>query len=331
MSTHAVNVIEISEVRAHENAERLEIVPVGGWQAVVKKGDFRPGDRAVYIQPDYSIPTTRPEFSFLAREGRERHRLRAVRLRGVLSFGLLIPLPAELADAPVGADVMEALGIERYVPAVQSGADTLPPEERPNVYAPTFDVESLQNFPDVLIPGEQVIVTEKIHGANARYLYSEGKFFVGSRTRWIQPDGTHVWKRALDAHPEIRAWCETHEGTILFGEVFGNVQSLKYGRENSVAFAAFAALDADIWISLPVLRDTLAAHGVPMAPVLYQGPWNANEILPLAELDSAIDGAPAGHMREGIVIATYPERRDDAVGRVALKHISARYWTGDAE
>lgn len=331
MSTHAVNIIEISEVRAHDNAERLEIVPIGGWQAVVKKGDFKPGDRAVYIQPDFSIPTARPEFAFLAREGRERHRLRAVRLRGALSFGLLIPVPADVADEPIGANVMEALGIERYEPLVQSGADALLPEDRPTIYAPSFDVESLQNFPDVLQPGEPVVVTEKIHGANARFLFTEGKFFVGSRTRWLKPDGGHVWRAAFEAHPEIRSWCETHEGTILFGEAYGKVQSLKYGRENAVAFAAFGALKHDNWISLPVLRETLAAHGVPMAPTLYEGPWEPSVILPLAELDSAVAGAPAGHMREGIVITAFPERRDEAVGRVALKHISARYWTGDAD
>lgn len=66
MSTHSVNIIEIKEVRAHENAERLEIVPVDGWQAVVKKGQFKVGDEAVYIQPDYTVPTARPEFAFLA-------------------------------------------------------------------------------------------------------------------------------------------------------------------------------------------------------------------------------------------------------------------------
>ena len=47
MSTHAVNVIGIDEVRPHPNAERLEIIPVGGWQAVAKKGQFTVGDRAV--------------------------------------------------------------------------------------------------------------------------------------------------------------------------------------------------------------------------------------------------------------------------------------------
>ena len=83
MSTHSVNIIEIGEVLPHDNAERLEIVPVGGWRAVVKKGQFTRGDRAVYIEPDYTVPTTHPDFAFLAREGRDRHRFKAVRLRGV--------------------------------------------------------------------------------------------------------------------------------------------------------------------------------------------------------------------------------------------------------
>lgn len=326
MSAHSVKVIEVSEVRPHENAERLEIVPIGGWQAVVKKGDFRPGDRAVYIQPDYSVPTTRAEFSFLAKDGRARHRLRAVRLRGALSFGLLIPLPSELSDAAVGDDVMEALGVERYQPLVQSGADTLPPERRPNLYAPSFDVESLANFPHVLQTGESVVVTEKIHGANARFVFHEGEMFVGSRTRWLVPDGPHVWRAAFEAHPEIRAWCETHPDVILFGEAFGKVQSLKYGRENSVAFAAFAARHGDAWLAQDALFAGLEAAGVPHAPVLYVGPWQPDAVLPLAELDSAVPGVPAGHMREGLVIVAQDERTDLEIGRVALKHISARYW-----
>jgi RNA ligase (TIGR02306 family) len=106
MSTHSVNIVEIAEVLPHANAERLEIIPVGGWQAVVRKGQFAVGDRAVYIEPDYTVPTARPEFAFLAKEGRDRHRLKAVRLRGALSFGLLIPVPDELNGVLPGDDVM---------------------------------------------------------------------------------------------------------------------------------------------------------------------------------------------------------------------------------
>jgi RNA ligase (TIGR02306 family) len=328
MSEHSVNVVEIAEVRPHDNAERLEIVPVGGWQAVVKKGQFVPGDRAVYIEPDYTVPTTRPEFAFLAKEGRDRHRLKAVRLRGVLSFGLLIPLPAELSDRAPGDDVMTALDITRYEPAIKlAKADDLPEVEWPKVYASKFDVESLQRFSDVLTPGEPVIVTEKIHGANARFLWSAGVFYVGSRTRWLKPDAGHPWSRAAAADPRIRAWCETHPDVVLYGEIYGPVQSLKYGSANEVRFAAFAASERGQWWDVDRL---LGDEAIPSAPVLWRGPYDPGAILPLAEHDSAVDGAEPGHMREGLVIVPTQERRHEKIGRVALKYVSNRYWESAA-
>lgn len=325
MSTHSVNIIEIAEVRAHTNAERLEIIPVGGWQAVVKKGQFAVGDRAIYIEPDYTVPTARPEFSFLAREGKDRHRLKAVRLRGALSFGLLIPVPDELKDRNIGDDVMADLGIERYEPAIKlARSDELPAEECPQVYASKFDVESFQKYPNVILPGEQVIVTEKLHGANARYLSLNGLFYMGSRTRWLKADAVHPWKRAADTDARIQAWCEAHPGVVLYGEIYGAVQSLKYGtRPGDVLFAAFAASLNGEWLDIALL---LADETLPSVPVLYRGPFIAEQVLPYAELDSSVPGAEPGHMREGIVIVPERERRDDQIGRVALKHISNRYW-----
>lgn len=328
MSTHSVNVIEIAEVRPHGNAERLDIVPVGGWQAVVKKGQFKTGDRAVYIQPDYTVPTARPEFAFLAKDGKDRHRLKAVRLRGALSFGLLIPVPDDLSDRSPGDDVMADLGIERYEPpVVMAGADELPADQCPTTYTSKFDVEALANFPGVISDGEPVLVTEKIHGANARYLVEGGVFFMGSRTRWLKPDVAHHWKRAADADPRIEAWCRAHHGVVLYGEVYGAVQSLKYGmKPGHVGFAAFAASDKGEWIDTLTLLDD---DSLPTAPLVYRGPFSAG-VLALAEQDSIVPGADAGHMREGLVIVPERERRDDQIGRVALKHISDRYWESAA-
>lgn len=327
MSTHAVYIVEISNILPHENAERLEIVPVNGWQAVVKKGQFRPGDRAIYIEPDYTVPTDRAEFSFLAREGRDRHRLKAVRLRGALSFGLLIPVPSELATLPVGANVMADLGIERYEPPVKlAGSDELPADQHPRVYSSKFDVESIKRYPAILQHGESVIVTEKIHGANARYLFADGLFYMGSRGQWLRPDVDHPWKRAADSDPRIRAWCEKHPGHVLYGEAFGAVQSLRYGRKpGQVSFAAFAVLASGEW------QDTgqLFESDLPTVPVLYRGPYS-DELFALAEQDSTVPGAEPGHMREGIVIVPERERRDVDLGRVALKHISNRYWESAA-
>lgn len=311
MSTHSVNVIEIAEVRPHENAERLEIVPVGGWQAVVKKGQFQPGDRAIYIQPDYTVPTAAPEFSFLAKEGRDRHRLKAVRLRGVLSYGLLIPVPETLLAMPVGTDVMADLDIQRYEPPVtNAGADDLPADQWPDAYSSRFDIESLQNHPQALKAGEHVIVTEKIHGANARYLWSNGAFYMGSRTRWLKPEGNHIWRRASDATPAIREFCDANPGCVLYGEVYGNVQSLKYGADTGVRFAAFAMLDKGEWWGLQPLYTSLALFAVPTAPLLYQGPWEPDSILPLAEQDSQ-DDRPDAH----------PQCADHQAGRPDRQHV----------
>lgn len=331
MSTHGVNIVEITSVLPHDNAERLEIVPIGGWQAVVKKGDFAPGDRAIYIEPDYTVPTSRPEFSFLARDGRDRHRLKAVRLRGKLSYGLLIPVPDDLADRQVGAEVMADLGIERYEPPVKLGkaaaSDELPSDQAPKIFWSKFDVESLERYPDVLKPGEPVIVTEKIHGANARYLWLDDQFYMGSRTRWLKPEADHAWSRAARADPRIEAWCQCHPGILLYGEIYGAVQSLKYGAgPGEIRFAAFAWMRNGEWLNTPEL---LSGQSLPTVPVVGIGGFDTSWILALAENDSSVAGE-AGHIREGVVIVPERERRDDEIGRVALKHISNRYWESAA-
>lgn len=327
MSTHSVNVIEVSEVRPHPNAERLEIVPVGGWQAVVKKGQFVPGDRAVYIEPDYTVPTDRPEFSFLAKPGRERHRLKAVRLRGELSYGLLIPVPSDIPHPAVGMNVMSELGVLRWEPEVKlTMADELPQDQWPQTFAPKFDVESYEKFSHVIADGEQVIVTEKVHGANARYAVVGGVFYQGSRQRWLVPNAGHIWARASMHNPAIEAWCRSNPGVVLYGEVYGNVQSLTYGLgKGDVRFVAFAAVDNGRWVDQGYLFDYLCRSEVQHCPILYRGEFSHAMIREIAERDSVVSLA-AGHMMEGVVVVPIRERFHGSIGRVAVKHISNRYW-----
>jgi RNA ligase (TIGR02306 family) len=329
VSTHEVKIIEIKEVRPHDNADRLCIVPVGGWSCVVGKEQFVPGSKAIYIEPDYVVPLDRPEFAFLKKPDSDKteHRLKAIRLRGVVSFGLLIPVPEGLAGRAVNDNVMEDLGIRRYEPPVkEAGADELPGDQWPKVYASKFDVESLNANDGILQDGELVIATEKIHGANARYLFSDGVFYMGSRTRWLKPDVGHIWKRAADGCPQIAEFCRANPDTVLYGEVFGSVQELKYGLDKGkVAFAAFAASSGGDWIDIPELHGALEPFGVPYAPIVYEGPFDRAKIAEEAEADSIVANIK-GHMMEGVVIVPVTERRDDHIGRVALKLISNRYW-----
>jgi RNA ligase (TIGR02306 family) len=190
-------------------------------------------------------------------------------------------------------------------------------------------VESRQKFPDVIHDGEPVIVTEKIHGANARYVCCDDTFFMGSRTQWLKPDVQHPWRCASETDPRIEAWCRTHPGHVLYGEIYGAVQSLKYGcSQGEVRFAAFAVSYGGQWLDT---GSILADETLATVPVLYRGPYHAG-VLDLAESDSSVPGAGKGHMSEGIVIVPEQERRDDeiGIGRVIVKHVSNRYWESTA-
>lgn len=359
MSVHAVKVVQIEEVRPHANADRLELVTIGGWQAVIRKGDFKTGDLAIYIEPDYMVPTDRPEFAFLAKEGRTQHRLKAIRLRGEMSYGLLIHLPEGCDDAKPGDDVMEMLGITRYVPKTKGMAypnNVTRSHDKsfwPTIPTPVFGLDNIKNYAGLLSDGDLVVMTEKIHGANARYLFSGGKFHIGSRTRWTRhelPKETFlqrlvrivmrrekpqieesVWKKAAERYPQIREWCMAHPDTILIGEVFGITQSLHYGQPDDVDFAAFAAQKGEKFINTLDLFDNLKPWNIPTVPVLYAGPFSLSYAEKLAEQDSTVPGAEKGHMREGVVITPIEERRDPRCGRVSLKMISNRYWEAGAE
>lgn len=334
MSTHAVNIVEIKDILPHANADRLGIVEVGGWSCVVAKDQFKPGDRAVYVEPDYVVPLSRPEFSFLAKgkEDKTEHRMKAVRLRGQLSFGLLIPVPDEFSELPSGSNVMDHMGIRRYEPPVRNmnpGVDdTLHADEWPKVHAPKFDLEDLRKHEHLFQPGDRVYVTEKLHGGNGKVVWQNGRLFVGSRTRWLQTSIRSLWTRAVlesEQAPRLLTLCQTNPDVVFYGEVFGPVQELRYGLRDP-EFAIFAASDRGNWWSSERLFGELAKRDVFEVPAIFSGKYDREKIAAFAESDTHINSAPKGHMMEGVVIVAEPPRNDPGIGRVALKFISNRYW-----
>ena len=328
MSTHQIKVVRVSELLPHENADALEIVPIGGWRCVVRKGDYAVGDLAVYVEPDYVVDVTRPEFAFLdPKNSGKPYRVRAKKLRGVVSYGLLIPADSFHAE---GEDVMGYYGIKRYEPPVagMGNPDAISRDHWPRVCHDKFDLENIQHDPHMFDDVREVVITEKIHGANARYVWQDGRLHIGSRTMWLQPEGNSWWHRAAKNCPWIEELCRELEGTVIYGEAFGDVQSLKYGcRMGEVRFALFAArMPSGTWVDQEPLLKLAKTLGGYAAPVLYKGPFDRDIMAALAEMDSTVPGAPAGHMREGVVIVPSFERVNGNHNRIAAKFISTRYW-----
>lgn len=90
MSSFKVTV-ERLEIHPHPNADALELAQVGLYRAVVPKGVYKSGEYAVYI-PEQAIlpPALIMELGLEGRlAGREKNRVKAIRLRGELSQGII--------------------------------------------------------------------------------------------------------------------------------------------------------------------------------------------------------------------------------------------------
>jgi RNA ligase (TIGR02306 family) len=177
------------KLRKHNNADALSIADIEGsaWQVVVRTEDFAPEGIAIYIPVDTIVPET-PEFEFLRDK---KFRIKAIRLRGEYSYGLLMPNKDNL---PVGEDVTDRIGIKKYEPPVpiDMAGQAVPYSEVDWVCKYT-DVKRYENFPDVFKEGEEVVITEKIHGSNLRVSKNQNNLFVGGhKWMWKEDKKTYI-------------------------------------------------------------------------------------------------------------------------------------------
>ena len=325
LSTSKVEVVPIV-LEPHGNADTLSVVTVlGGYPCVVRSTDWAGKSLGAYIPPDSVVDVTRPEFAFLAKGTKTKHRVRCVKLRGVQSFGLLMPAPE---GAQIGDDVAAYYGVEHYEPEMRGACTGGEAESPPAALGclSRYEVDSLRRYATVFQEGEAVIVTEKLHGCSARYSFVDGRMWCGSRGEWKREEANSLWWKAMESEPSIRAFCEGHPGHVLYGEVYGQVQSLKYGtKPGEVRFAAFDVLKPDgSWMAAWEGRGLCEAWKVPCVPLLSEEmPFHFDAICAMSDGPSLIPGA--NHYREGCVVKPLVERWHQDIGRVCLKVVGAEY------
>lgn len=353
MSTFAVHVVR-AVIEPHGNADSLEIARVGDYRSIVRKGQFRTGDLVVYIPEQAIVPDALLDELGLRGKlaGKDGNRVKAIKLRGVLSQGLVYPARATWSE---GQDVAAELGVHKWEPPVPShmngqvygaGADR----------CVKYDVENFKAFPDVLADGEPVVFTEKIHGTWCQVgllpesaaepygrLVVSSKGLAGKGLAFV-PDApenaTNLYLRVarhLEFAPRIeRAFAsELAAGRPIFvlGEVFGaGVQDLSYGakaeQDRSIGFRVFDIYVGWVgqggFLSDADLEAACAALGLPRVPVLYRGPFSRAVMHEHTEGKETISGQ-ALHVREGVVIRPQIERHEHELGRVQLKSVSEKY------
>ncbi|MGV9141483.1 MAG: RNA ligase (ATP) [Promethearchaeota archaeon] len=229
---------KIKEIKPIENADAIEVATILGWEVVVKKGEFQPGDFCVYFEIDSLLPDE-PRYEFLKKSSwnsrYEKIRLKTVKLRGQVSQGLALPLSnfpeINFTTLNEGDDLTETLGIEKYEPIIPA---SLSGSVNKFIWPiPKTDEERIQSDPEYYlnaIKGKPYYITVKLDGTSASYILcknenNEIEFHACSRNHSLKYDENNtIWQIAEKYNIERKLkeyFLSTEDMLAIQGEIVG--------------------------------------------------------------------------------------------------------------
>jgi RNA ligase (TIGR02306 family) len=206
-------------------------------------------------------------------------------------------------------------------------------------------MENLRSYPTVIAEGEEVVVTEKLHGTNCRVGFVTTLIDGGRRQQWMAgsrglrrkepPDleavrfNTYWYPHTLPGVQNLlrEIFMQGHDQAVLYGEVFGSgIQSYTYG-QRGIAFRAFDLMIDGQFVEYDRFIGWCDRHGVEVVPGIYRGGYTLATVKHLSEGESLVGGS---HGREGVVVKPVQERTDMKIGRVIFKYVGDAYLFGKA-
>jgi len=344
MSTLIVEVCKINDILPHENADLLEIAIVKGWECIVKKDQFKIGDKVVYIPPDTILPQSLIDRlgvgNYLV--GKNHDRVSCTRLRGEMSFGLIINCENE--EWEEGQDVTEYYGIIKYEPPIRTQAGDAAPEDP--YFSKFTNIENIRNFFDLFEKGETVVVTEKVDGSQVRtnfgldkdntenIIYKSGSHHVNRKRPSVEDISTNTYWYPfhLDCVRNLLGYLKDglgYKNATLYGEMYGQVKgglkSMHYGKQGKLAYVAFALEIENKYLDYSEFRNYCEMFNIPMVPLIGIVSFSLEEMKKLSKGKSILaEKNGYDQIREGVVICPYHERTEGQK-RAILKMLNDDY------
>lgn len=114
-----VTIQQITAITDIPGADLVAVATIQGWQVIVKKTEFKVNDLCLFYEIDSFLPLE-PRYEFLKKttkfDGKEGYRLKSIKLRGVLSQGLALPLSMfpEITTTKLDFDYSSQLNVIKY-------------------------------------------------------------------------------------------------------------------------------------------------------------------------------------------------------------------------
>lgn len=346
-------IVKISNIKKHPNANSLSIAYVmGDYPVIVKNDEYEVGELAAYIPIDSIVPDNET-FYFLCPPNIEKYivgneikqrengkkysigmvpekyrRIKAKKIRGVYSQGLLVKRPTTLLSEE--DSIVDFFDLKKYMYPEERLEAGLPldnnvtnqlhgnNEKGPSKFSiPYYDLEGLrkEKNKNLLISGGpiEVVLSEKIDGCNIAVVYDGERLWVKSRNFFKARNVDDLWWGAT-----IREGLEdkllSFPRKVFFGEVYGQVNPFRYDADiiqnvvkPRIRFFDIYDLDQSKFLDYDIFCEILKTAGLLAAPELYRGVVGSiediNSLYSFAEGNSVI----GNHIREGFVIRPVKE------------------------
>jgi len=332
----------IKEVKDHPNADRLDIISFESieWTCVSAKGNFNAGDLCCFFEIDSLIPMKHEWARFLQNKDKPQSpaRLKTIKLRGVVSQGLAMPISIlpSVVDYPVaiedGTDVTELLDITKYEPVIPACLNGEVRGARPS-YTIKTDEDRIQAFPELLneFQGKLVYVSQKIDGTSGTYSYLEDDYQVSGRNwSYKEAEGNTYWKisKKYDIQTKLkRIYEECGISYAVQGEVAGPSIQKNLLKLTDHELFVFNVMNLNKRRFLPFYEfkefcERLELTTVPILKIYKFDAKSINELLEYADSTNY----ESGHVNEGHVYRLVHEGISEVLnGRASFKVISNKF------
>ncbi|MBR4023526.1 MAG: hypothetical protein IKI94_13215 [Ruminococcus sp.] len=327
----------ISDIIPIEGKDRIVLAMVDGWSVIVKKDEFKIGDKCVYVEIDSVLPA-KPEFEFLSKNN---YRIKTMKMAGVISQGICFPLSIlPEGEYKLEDDVTEIIGIKQYEKTMDKETEgsevstkakkypkflmrfkwfrklVLPKKQKkgfPDFISKT-DETRIQNMPFILNDKREWIVTEKIDGQSGTFCLVRHKsriplikdkfeYIVCSRNlRLGAKDNSSYWRVSDKYQIEnaLKNMIGDRDWIALQGEcIASNVQGNKY-KVTEPDLYIFNLIYPTGRMNSLTAQSICNQHGLKFVPIIatdYVLPDTVNEVLDYAHGQSQLHET----LREGLV------------------------------
>jgi RNA ligase (TIGR02306 family) len=233
-----ISIQPITNIISHPNADKLNLINLGGYQFISNKDmNYQLGDLVLTIPEEHDVSA----YLHVLQEPfklKDDGIIRRMQLRWAISQGiiisadLLLKMGFNINDLPIGVDLCELLNIPEYIKPI--------PEELLEVIEPYR--HPLLHFHDCVYPaasniaiGDNVEITEKLHGTQGNLIITEGNVYVSSKgllkSKFVfQPGVDNIYTKAANSLLEANPWLKDSKDYIqVVGEIIPAQKGYSYG------------------------------------------------------------------------------------------------------